>query len=52
MFYGLLRKLERVIPAQFVVYADDLIAIVNGNSRKEIEQRGQKIFDEFWTGVD
>jgi len=46
MFDGLLRRLERVIPGQFVAYADDLIVVINGNSRKEIEQGGQRIVDE------
>jgi len=46
MFDGLLRRLEHVIPGQFVTYADDLIVIVNGNSRKELEERGQRIVDE------
>jgi len=43
MFDGLLRRLERVTPGQF---AEDLIVVINGNSRSEIEQRGQKIVDE------
>jgi len=46
MFGGLLRRLEGVIPGQFVAYADDLIVVINGNSRKEIEQRRQRIVDE------
>jgi len=29
-----------------VAYANDLIVVINGNSRKEIEQRGQRIVDE------
>jgi len=46
MFNGLLRRLERVTPSQFVAYADDLIVVINGNSRREIEQRGQEIVNE------
>jgi len=46
MFDGLLRRLKHVILGQFVACADDLIVIINGNSRKEIEQRGQRIFNE------
>jgi len=44
MFDRLLRRLEfRVIPGQFVAYADDLIVVINDTSHKEIEQRGQGI---------
>jgi len=31
---------------QFVAYANDLIVVINGNSRKEIEQRRQEIVNE------
>jgi len=31
---------------QFIAYVDDLIVIIVDNSRKEIEQRGQKIVNE------
>ena len=46
MFDGLLRELGELIPEQFVAYADDLIVIVSGNSRKELETAGQKIVDK------
>jgi len=48
VFDGLLRRLEREIPGQFAAYADDLIVVINGNSRREIEQRGQEIVDEIF----
>lgn len=43
MFDGLLRLLEELVPDNFVAYADDLLVLVKGNSRAEIEQRGQHI---------
>lgn len=46
MFDGLLRELEATIPGKFVAYADDLIVIVNGNSRRELEAKGQEIVDK------
>jgi len=46
MFDELLRRLERVTPGQFAAYADDLIVVINGNSRREIEQREQEIVDD------
>lgn len=41
MFDGLLETLESAIGQNFVAYADDLIVVVNGDSRREIESKGQ-----------
>lgn len=45
MFDGLLRVLEELVPNNFVAYADDLLVLVEGNSRREIEQRAQRVVD-------
>ena len=46
MFDGLLRELAELIPEQFIAYADDLIVIVSGNTRKELEIASQKVVDK------
>lgn len=43
MFDGLLRILEVETPDSFVAYADDLLVLVKGGSRREIEERGQRV---------
>lgn len=37
MFDGLLRILEKSVENRFVVYADDLVMVMSGNSSKELE---------------
>lgn len=41
----LLKKLEEEMGAQIAAYADDLIILVEGASRKELEVEGQKLVD-------
>lgn len=43
MFDGLLNSLEEKIGNNYVAYAVDLVVIINGNSRKEIENKGQEV---------
>lgn len=43
MFDGLLRQLEVTLYKNFVAYADDLVVVLEGNSRREIEIRGQAV---------
>lgn len=43
MFDGLLRLLESSAQGKFAAYADDLVAVVSGDTRREIEIEGQKI---------
>lgn len=45
MFDGLLRVLERELGNKFVAYADDLVVVVSGNSRRDIEINGQRAVD-------
>lgn len=45
MFDGLLRKLEEIVPNKFAAYADDLIVVISGNSRNELEKKGQEAVD-------
>lgn len=45
MFDGLLRLLERSTGSSFVAYADDLLVLVEGDSRREIELAGQRNVD-------
>lgn len=42
MFDGLLQRLEREQGQNFVAYADDLLIVIRGNSRKELEINGQR----------
>jgi len=42
MFAGLLSTLEETVQDRFAVYADDLVVVVNGNSRREFETEGQR----------
>lgn len=43
MFDGLLKILETIVKDRFAAYADDLVVVVNGNSRREIEAEGQRV---------
>lgn len=43
MFDSLLQKLESFIGNKFVAYADDLLISIEGNSRREIEKKSQKV---------
>lgn len=45
MFDELLRKLEDIVPENFVAYADDLLVLLTGDSRRELEEKGQIIVD-------
>lgn len=45
MFDDLLRVLENIAENRFAAYADDLIILVNGNSRRNIETEGHQIVD-------
>ena len=42
---GLLRQLEDLVGQNFAAYADDLVVVVNGDSRAEIETEGQRVVD-------
>ena len=46
MFDDLLRSLEASIGNNFVAYADDLLVHVEGDSRSELEKKGQEIADQ------
>ena len=46
MFDDLLRSLEASIGNNFVAYADDLLVLVEGDSRNELEKKGQGIADQ------
>lgn len=46
MFDGLLKKLESLIGNKFVAYADDLVVVIEGNSRRELETEGQRVTNE------
>ena len=46
MFDDLLRSLEASIGNNFVAYADDLLVLVEGDSRSELEKKGQGIADQ------
>jgi hypothetical protein len=43
MFDGLLKELENLALGRFAAYADDLVVLVKGNLRSEIEVEGQQI---------
>lgn len=43
MFDGLLRVLEELVPDNFVAYADDLLVMIQGRSRRDIEDRAQRV---------
>lgn len=45
MFDELLKILENSIGDDFVAHADDLVVLVNGNSRRELETEGQRMID-------
>lgn len=45
MFDSLLRKLEDLCPDRFIAYADDLLVLVCGESREELEIESQRIVD-------
>lgn len=45
MFDGLLRELENIAPNRFAAYADDLVVVISGNSRYELERKGQEVVD-------
>lgn len=45
MFDGLLRILEEIAPNNFIAYADDLLVLIEGNSRAALERSGQAIVD-------
>lgn len=43
MFDGLLRLLEDTIRDRFATYADDLVVVIDENSRKELETTSQQV---------
>jgi len=43
MFDGLLKTLEETVQDRFAAYADDLVVVVSGNSRRELETEGQRV---------
>jgi len=45
MFDDLLQKLGNVIQDRFAAYVDDLVVVVIGNSRRELETEGQHLVD-------
>ena len=45
MFDGLLQSIEQKFGVNFVAFADDLIVVISGNSRRELEVKGQEIVD-------
>lgn len=44
-FDQLLKILEDLVGEKFVAYADDLIVLVEGDSREELERQGQRVVD-------
>lgn len=46
MFHGLLRQLEQSVGNNFIAYADDLLVLIEGNTRREIEIKGQQVVDQ------
>lgn len=46
MFDGLLRQLEALVGNSFVAYADDLLVLIEGDSRREVEKNGQVVVDK------
>ena len=46
MFDELLRMLEIQAKDRFIAYADDLVILVSGNSRREIEVKSQELVDQ------
>lgn len=45
MFDGLLSLLERSVGSNFVAYADDLLVLIEGDSRAQLERKGQQAVD-------
>lgn len=45
MFDSLLTDFEQQFPDSFIAYADDLLVLVKGESRREIEIEGQRVVD-------
>lgn len=45
MFDSLLQILENTVRDRFTAYADDLVVVINGNSRKEIETESQRVIN-------
>lgn len=50
MFDTLLKFLDIEFPDEYVAYADDLVVLVKGDSRQEVERNGQRVVDaiEAW----
>ncbi|XP_011706154.1 PREDICTED: uncharacterized protein LOC105461350 [Wasmannia auropunctata] len=46
MFDGLLKVLDNVVKDQYIAYADDLLVLVTGSFRREIEVKGQRVVNE------
>ena len=46
MFDELLRMLETQAKDRFIAYADDLVILVSGDSRREIETKSQELVDQ------
>ena len=46
MFDELLRILEAKVPDNFIAYADDLMVLIEANSRRELETKAQSVINE------